>query len=405
MLSLLLLGFLTGENSTSEEFSVSFDNTSVKDVMTQLSKKLDKNIVIHKGVEANITADLKDVTPYLALDIVCRANDLHWVEEEKLIMIYSRENFILWSSLNTFEPKKYIINYRSCKYIFEKITLQNQNLDPSATDGMALTLFGGKAYFDESDNSITFLESSKNISKLTSLIEKFDTEKRTVFIEAKIINVSSIDRKSLGINWNKLMNKGVSGNFSAEGGLEVRGKRSDSRKLPVIGTIRLDLDAVVDALAIDNHIDILSSPKLTGISGEESSLIVGQQIPYKVAIQNENGSITEDTKFVETGTKLIITPKIFGQSVELKVHPEISSPKTAEVGAAPAVDTSTIDATVYLKEGETAIIGGLIVNRKELLKSGVPGISRIPVLGLLFRKSLRNRETSELTVLLRAKIK
>ena len=98
--------------SYSKPTSVSFKDTGVRDVMSLLSKKMNKNIIVHIDVTAKITVVLEKVEPQNILDLICRSHKLNWVEDSGVILIYNRENFLTEGKSKTLEPKHIVVNYQ-----------------------------------------------------------------------------------------------------------------------------------------------------------------------------------------------------------------------------------------------------------------------------------------------------
>jgi general secretion pathway protein D len=137
------------------------------------------------------------------------------------------------------------------------------------------------------------------------------------------------------------------------------------------------------------------------MNGKEASILVGSSEPYLVQTKDtDTGLITTETKFLDVGIKLIVTPTITEDGfVIMKIHPEVSSARrVAEVDNALAVDTTQADTTLMVKNGEAVILGGLIKDSNKTTVNKIPVLGDIPLLGLFFRNDIKEKVKQELVV-------
>jgi type II secretory pathway component GspD/PulD (secretin) len=145
-----------------------------------------------------------------------------------------------------------------------------------------------------------------------------------------------------------------------------------------------------------NKANIISNPRITTMDNREASLLVGKEIPLIVADEAGN-PITELTKI---GIMLRVIPHVNSdKTITLDLHPEVSelqSEATAQGGV--IITTSEADTRVIVKNGETAVIGGLIKKVETDLRRGIPILKDIPVLGALFSASTTTNKKQELVI-------
>lgn len=426
LLGLLSLGFAEDTNSSSQ-ISFSFKNAEPQAVFEALAKKLGKNVLIHSEVSVKqMTFGLEKVEPLEALDLICRAYKLTYTTENQTIIIYSRESLLSEGFSRGFDVETVFVKNRSVKDVFGQIAISSSG-DPKSgggarlTDskgsgsggvalgsGSAISPTGGLISFDEKDNSITISDSKTNIQVIKTLIDRLDRRLKSVLIEAKIVSVELKDEQRFGINWSMLgtMQKhSANFNFPANSGGTTLRYVTDPATSPLkIFDLSVQFDVAIDAIAKKNQVKILSNPRIFVMSGEESRIVVGKTIPYQVTTYTDKGLPVQDSKFIQTGIKLIVTPMVFGEMVKLKIHPESSKPTQDTPGSAPVVDTSEADSTIYVRDGESVVLGGLIEQDKSQLKSGTPFISKIPIIGFFFSSTERRNNRSEIVVFINVKI-
>jgi type II secretory pathway component GspD/PulD (secretin) len=145
-----------------------------------------------------------------------------------------------------------------------------------------------------------------------------------------------------------------------------------------------------------NKANIISNPRITTMDNREASIIVGKEIPLIVADEAGN-PITQLTKI---GIILRVTPHVNAdRTITLDLHPEVSelqSEATAQGGV--IISMNEADTRVNVKNGETAVIGGLIKNVRSTYRRGVPVLKDIPFLGALFSSSSVAERKQELVV-------
>jgi pilus assembly protein CpaC len=167
----------------------------------------------------------------------------------------------------------------------------------------------------------------------------------------------------------------------------------------------LNLGATIQALENDQVLQILAEPTITSISGVEASFLSGGQFPFPVVQGGTNGFTSVTVQFRPYGVKLDFTPYVNPDgTIRLKVAPEVSAlDYTNEVQISgysiPAIDTRRAKTEVVLKNGQSFAISGLLDHRLTNDYERMPGISRIPILGQLFKSYQKQASTTDLIVI------
>lgn len=290
------------------------------------------------------------------------------------------------------------LNYAKAKDVAEK-------LDAS------LLSKNGTVKFDEASNKLIVTDSAEKIEQIAKVIEAFDVKRPQVLIEAKIVQIILSDQQKLGVDWeavvDKFHNLDIKNNFD----ILDSGARAGSLS---IGTLAGDnYEVLVQALDSQGTTDILSSPRIMTIDGQEAKILVGSSEPYVTSSTTTPSSgpttIAESINFIEVGIKLYVTPQIHKDKfITMKIKPEVSSVtrtlKTANNNTIPIVDTSEAETTVTVKDGVTIVIGGLIKDEDIVSKNKVPILGNIPVVGLAFRNSDDLKRKTEIVVFLTPRI-
>jgi Flp pilus assembly secretin CpaC len=134
------------------------------------------------------------------------------------------------------------------------------------------------------------------------------------------------------------------------------------------------------------------------LNKQEAELQLGKQLGYKTTTMNQNVT-QEQVNFMPIGTILRLRPFITSDNiVRLEIHPERSSGTI--VDGIPQTETSKVTSNVMIPDAATFVIGGLMENEADMTQSGIPVLSRIPILGALFRFRDRTITQKELVVIL-----
>jgi len=274
------------------------------------------------------------------------------------------------------------------------------------------------------------------LQELEGVVEQLDVRRAQVLIEAAIVEISEDTDNKLGIQW-ALYDQGASipGAFTNFGEIGISTASILSALIARDGDDDGDLDpsligspstgltlgvgeardsgvswgALIQALEGDAGANVLSTPKVITMDNQESSIIVGQNIPIITGQSSSGGSSTSDPfttiEREDIGVKLIVTPSISeGDLVRLEIEQEISG--VAESTAASDIITTKrqIKTNVLADDGETIILGGLIRDDVSESESKVPLLGDIPFLGALFRSTSTRVTKQNLLVFLRPTI-
>lgn len=291
-------------------------------------------------------------------------------------------------------------------------------------------------YADESLNALVVRAEPSVIQELEGIVEQLDIRRAQVLIEAAIVEISDDNANNLGIQW-AMFDKGssipgaltsfsnaglttasvlgalISKDNSSDGSIDASGLTGVGDGL-TFGVGResnsgVSWGALVQALEGDTSANVLSTPKVITMDNQESSIIVGENIPIITGQSTSSGAGTADPfttiERQDVGVKLIVTPSISeGDLVRLEIEQEISSVKGSSVGADITTTKRQIKTNVLADNGETIVLGGLITDNVIVSESKVPLLGDIPWLGALFRSEKATVAKQNLVVFLRPTI-
>lgn len=162
------------------------------------------------------------------------------------------------------------------------------------------------------------------------------------------------------------------------------------------------LSAAIDALERDNLLKILAEPNLVALSGEQAEFLAGGEVPIPIAQQNNTISV----EYKPFGVSVRFTPYVLSENrIRIQVQPEVSERNDGDGvdisgngTIVPAFDVRRASTTVELAPGESFMIAGLMQDTVRSDINQVPGVSEVPVLSSLFRKTGYDRQETELVL-------
>lgn len=265
--------------------------------------------------------------------------------------------------------------------------------------------------------TITVSALPSQLEQIELFIRTFESSiQRQVLIEAKIVEVNLDQSFEFGIDWNVVSRAGTAG-------LTVRSTPPGSAR--PTGNVEFTLSggagtisAVLNALSTQGDVRVLSSPRVSALNNQRAVFdVTTGEIVFNVTrtpVIGPNGNtISIETQVTPTqvnvGIVLDVLPQIGADNtVTMNIRPVVTSvARTATfIGpdgtqfTAPVIDTRESDTMARLRAGETIIIGGLMQNRSERVRSGVPGLRSIPLLGRLFTTYKNVERKAELVIFL-----
>ncbi|MGZ8375773.1 MAG: type II and III secretion system protein family protein [Gemmatirosa sp.] len=181
---------------------------------------------------------------------------------------------------------------------------------------------------------------------------------------------------------------------------------SESRFLTILTDFGTrDLLAIIEAESQRGRARILAEPNLMAANGDSAAFLAGGEIPVPIAQPGANGQVLVTIQYREFGVKLNFMPEVLNDSlVKLKVRPEVSSldftnAVTLSGFRIPALRTRRVESTVDVRRDRSLIISGLFTEEQERVRTGIPFLMDIPILGMLFGSSRWQKNETELVVI------
>jgi len=275
------------------------------------------------------------------------------------------------------------------------------------------TQLSNRLIIDENKNALIFITSPSNWTVIKGLLKKLDIPVKQVMIEAIIGELTIDEQFKVGVelflqnNNIKFDKKIFTGQGGTEGGIGLGG-------LGFLYTLVSNNNlfrAAINAFVTENMIEIISAPKIIGTDNKPAMISVGTDVPVVTSeaitgqIQQQGTTgLLRSIQYRTTGVILTITPTIHSAGVvSLEINQEISEAQTNTISPgiqSPLILRRSISTTLVAKNGQTIFIGGLISKNISTTITGIPLLSKLPLIGGLFRTKSTSERKSEFIILL-----
>lgn len=273
--------------------------------------------------------------------------------------------------------------------------------------------------FVEESNALVIRAPGSQWEAIRRTIERLDVMPLQVHIEAQVLEVTLNDELRYGVSWffeNSIdpalraaaLGRSIWGDTA--GSIGTQGTAGTGLSWTFLGP---NVQAVVSALDSVSDVRVLSSPSVLVRSNAEAELNVGNKIPVQSTSFNPidggtgggNGTFT-NVQYLDTGVRLTVTPRVSPDGmVFMEIEQEVSSPgNTPDAQGNVPIATRELTTQAAVQSGETVMLAGLISQTSTDGRDGVPGLSRLPVVGGLFGTQRRIGNRQEVVILITPRV-
>ncbi len=441
--------------------SFTLEDADIREVLLTLARKSDLNMVIDPGVAGKVNVDLKQVNLVEALDSILEPLGLEYEISGRLVRVSPPK---METRILTLD---YVITERegegeltvsggvaeagsesggsgsgssgggssgggsseeeSTTSIKTKSTT---NLWQDIKNGLETIIFGSSES-EEQEAGVSFSRGDESGRRLignpisgviiitaypeelalaASFLETVEgSVQREVIIQARIVEVTLRDDYQMGIDWNALADAGEFTGIVGEGWI-LGQSLNPGNEIFQIGVTGDNFAALLDVMASQGRLNVLSSPRICTLNNQKAVIKVGrEEVFWEVTTERseEYGWVVEgaESSTVTVGIVLDVTPQISRDgSLIMHIHPSVSEvvgESESRFGdTRPILDVREADTVVKVKDGQTIVIGGMMKDRKAEDITKIPLLGDIPFLGSLFRYTGQQVEKTELVVFL-----
>lgn len=261
-----------------------------------------------------------------------------------------------------------------------------------------------KVIADKDNNALIIMTTPDQYEKIESALRKLDVAQRQVLIEVTIAEVTLTGDMKYGVEWfftngprrGGQLDIGASGIAALVPGFSYTWKDS-------AGSIK----AVLNALAADSKLNVISSPHLMVMDNQTAKIQVGDRVPAGDSQTVVGSNVVSTVQYLDTGVQLSVTPRINASGmVAMDITQEVSNATTTTSSSinSPTISRRSVHSIVAVQSGETMVLGGMIIDNKSRSSSGLPLLSEIPVMGALFGSQSIVDNRTELLVMITPRV-
>jgi general secretion pathway protein D len=244
-------------------------------------------------------------------------------------------------------------------------------------------------------NALTISDTPDKIAAAERIVDAIDKRRAEVVVEVEILEVDRNRLKEYGVYLTSGLDAtGTEGIAAAIGPnpkiTSTEGGPYDLKNL-VVGALP---GAVVRLLETDSSTRLLANPQLRISEGQTAQARFGDQVPVPVTTFTaiSTGSLPQQPitsyEYKNVGVNIDITPRVHHDGeVTLQLKLDISSAGAAGFGGLPTFNNRTVNSTIRLRDGETNLLAGLILDNERHALTGLPGVASIPLIGRLFARN------------------
>ena len=414
------------------KISLDFKDADIKNILRLIAEVSNLNIVAGDDVKGKVTLRLLNVPWDQALELVLKSKSLGMIKEGSVIRIAPMTKIAA--------EKKMILDDKKSEEKLENLEVKIVPVNYSSANGLTAQVKNllsdrGSVTVDSRTNVLIIRDIQVNIDEAEALVQMLDTPTPQVLIEARIVEAQRNFAKDLGVEWgfsgasgenffgsilgnsstapsNTLLPTGMVGS-----GAQFSSQPNFAVSLPASGTAgslgsvgfsfgKLNgdpwlIDLRLSAGEVAGLSKTISRPRVITLDNIEAKISQGDSVPFETI--SDGGTNTE---FIDATLDLTVTPHITADgSVFMKIKVSRNSIGTfRSASGTPSISKKEASTEIMIKDGETAVIGGIVVSDESDSNSGVPYLKKVPVLGWLFKRNSIADSQTELLIFITPKV-
>lgn len=398
-----------------EKISLDFQNADIHDILRLIAEVSGLNIITGPEVKGTVTTRMMDVPWDQALDIVLKINGLDRERDGNIIRIAPAQRFIT-ERQERLQAQKAEVQIEPT--VTQIVPVSYSKADELKTNLEKLLSERGSIFVDGRTNTMIVTDTQRRIDDMLALVKTLDRQTPQVMIESRIVEASRNFLRDLGIQLGggttQTTNRNFPSTVTVEGGVAsdngnflvdlpaaVATGSGGAISFALAGASTL-LNARLSALETTGNGKIVTNPKIATLDNTEAVIQSGRRIPYET-VSNEG----TQTEFADASISLRVTPHITADGfINMKIQAAKNEADFANTSAngVPTILTREASTEMLIKDGDTVVIGGLYQRTMQEDMNGVPGLSKIPVLGWLFQQNTSRDNNDELLIFITPRI-
>ncbi len=407
--------FLSGNTKFyGRKISIETGSIDVRDALKFITEESGVNMVITDDVKGNIALKLRQVPWDQALVVIMKARKLGYSRQGNVLRIVPLEELRkeeddatkLALARKNVEPLK----VRAFNISYAKVDELDKKIKDFLTER-------GKVVSDLRTSTIVVTDVEESLNRVVKLIQGLDAAPPQVLIEGKIVEALDSFQRTVGIQWGfngaaVQIGDGANGPRNLRPNLTIGSATVTPGGLGFglnVGTLDIfgDISASLALFEKEEKVKVLSSPRIVTLSNEKADISQTNELPVKTLTTQPNGPPLITYQFKPLTLKLEVTPQVTSEGtviMKVAVNRQIKGAAASTTDDTFSVNSREANTRVIVKNGQTAVIGGIY--RSDLTEGtvGVPWLKDIPVLGALFKGTSTDKQRSELLIFLTPRI-
>lgn len=423
----------THYNYTGARITIDLQNTDIRELLRILADTGKLNLVIDPDVQGTLGVRFTDTPWDQVLDVVLKNAGLGKEIQNGVLRVAKMEKL-----QKEEEERKKLEETKALAGPLETITQPLSYAKVADVQKILKDMLTkrGSVILDDRTNTLIITDLPRNIELIKELIGTLDVQIPQVQIEARVVEANKNWQQAFGVKWPQ----------SNAGNVAITSGTSASTTTPWLGTSspfwngatgfnrpasgqtagvawapgkdgvtsitspagefwfsflsdRFSVNMVLQALEKDGVVKIVSSPKVVTQNNKKATILSGEKIPYPTQQGGaQGGAIT--VAFADANLQLDVTPQITNEGtiiMDIKLE-KAEADFSRTVNGTPTIVRKALDTQVLVRDGGTAVLGGVYVTNHTTGMTGVPFLSRIPLLGALFRSKSKSESNAELLI-------
>ena len=406
--------------------SLDFQQADITNILRLIAEVSGFNIVVGEGVKSKVTMKLVSVPWDQALEMLLKMNGLGMIRQGSIVWVDSLTSIARQQDEEARAKDSKTKAEELVDRVFYIRNLQAQELMTSLRQNLSPR---GLMQFNAGSNALIVRDTETKLGIIRQLVEGLDLEVPQVQIEARIVQADTVYARGLGIQWGFQAGNRTPTDFFALsnvtgpfGQIAGTGSSTIDRNflvnlpaqvggLPAVPSIGWTFGKLGGDFALDMRLSagellglskVIAAPKITTLDKREAKISQGESIPFQTtSLQGTQ------TTFVDANLELNVTPQITSRDpkeeskrILMRVRATRNAVGARSNPAGPSIDRREATTQVIVRDGETMVIGGVFVDTQGNNVQGVPYLSRMPVLGWLFKNKSETVSKQELLIFL-----
>jgi len=399
--------------------SLDFQQADISNVLRLIAEVSGFNMVVGEGVKSKVTMKLVSVPWDQALDMILKMNGLGKIRQSNILWIDSLANIAKQQNEEASAKDAKVKAEELVDRVFYIRNLPAMELMTSLRQYLGPR---GLMQMSPGSNALIVRDTESKIGVMKQLVDGLDLEVPQVQIEARIVQADTTYSRSLGVQWGiqnvnqtsatgvANFKSGVVGGFGSQVSdflVNLPATVGGLTSTPGVGftigkTDGTLLDMRLSAGELLGLSKVIAAPKVTTLDKREAKISQGESIPFQTtSLQGTQ------TTFVDANLELNVTPQItsrdpkeVGKQIMMKVRATRNAVGARSNPAGPSIDRRETNTQVIIRDGETMVVGGVFIDSQNNSVAGIPYLSRVPVVGWLFKQKTESVAKQELLIFL-----